>query len=169
MAKRLVLIGPSKSAVDLPTMPAARALSDEEADDHAPLLQVTAEATRNPAVAETVRLAERRLHDKAVEATLADPPGIAEAEASARVEMLAVLAEGTACRRTTVHPADTGRPTDVYVSVIAHLLQPVERKALAGQRHQGAASGCVAKKGGTPLPYGSAGSAAHAAPCVATA
>jgi AcrR family transcriptional regulator len=136
VAKRLAWIGTSRGAVDLPTLLATRALSDEEADDHALLLEVTAEASRNPVVAETVRLADRRLHDKAVEAVLGDHPGMSTAEASARVEVLAVLAEGTALRRVTVRPANTRLLADLYRDVIALLLQPS-----AGERAGGGPPG----------------------------
>lgn len=123
VAKRLAWIGTSKGAVDLPTVLATRALSQEEADDQTLLLEVTAEASRNPAVAETVRRADRRLHDKAVEAVLGDHPRMTPPEASARVELLAVLAEGTAFRRLTVQPADPALLAALYRSVIAHVLQ----------------------------------------------
>jgi hypothetical protein len=73
-------------------------------DDHSDrilMLEITAEATRNPAVVEIVREADRRIRSQAVELVRGDYPELTEQEAAVRVEFMAVLAEGTASRYVT--------------------------------------------------------------------
>jgi len=124
VSKRLAWIGTTKGDADLPALLATRSLSDEEAEDHALLLEATAEASRNPAVAATVKEADRRLHERAVDAVIQDHPWLTPAQAAARVEVMAVLMEGTAFRRVTGQPADQHHLAEVYRSVIAHLFKP---------------------------------------------
>ena len=80
--------------------------SDDEQSDRILLLEITAEATRNAAVAEIVREADRRIHTQAVALVRTDYPELSEEEAIARVEFIAVLSEGTAFRRVTQQRAD---------------------------------------------------------------
>lgn len=72
--------------------------SEDERSERVLLLEITAEATRNPAVAEIVRSADRRLRDRAVELVCANYPGLTPDEAAARVEFVAVMSEGSAFR-----------------------------------------------------------------------
>jgi len=124
VSQRLEWVASTARQIDRPRMLARRLFSDERAekDDHALLLEVTAEATRNPAVAEIVRAADRRLHAQGVEAVRQDQPHLSDREISARVEFMAVLAEGTAFRRLTDHPADPQLLEAIYSEVIGRLL-----------------------------------------------
>ncbi|WP_229722498.1 TetR/AcrR family transcriptional regulator [Xylophilus rhododendri] len=122
VSDRLAWIASTGRQTDLPRVLAGRMLSDEDAEDHALLLEVTAEAARNPAVAEIVRLADRRLHAQAVATVRLDHPHLDAAQAAARVEFMAVLHEGTAFRRLTDQPADPVLLAEIYREVIARLL-----------------------------------------------
>lgn len=82
-------------------------ISEQQGLGRAEGLTGTAEVSRNPAVAETVGLADRRLHNNAVQAVLGKHPRMAAEEALARFNLLAVLAEGIALRRIIVQPANT--------------------------------------------------------------
>jgi hypothetical protein len=85
------------------------------------LLEITAEATRNPAVAEIVREADRRLHLQAVELVRTDFPQLSEQEAVARVEFIAVLSEGSAFRHATEQHAEPGELAAVYRGALEHV------------------------------------------------
>ena len=74
---------------------------EEEHSDRILMLEITAEATRNAAVAEIVREADRRIRSQAVALVRADYPELTEQEAGVRVEFMSVLAEGTASRYVT--------------------------------------------------------------------
>lgn len=82
--------------------------SEDDQSDRILLLEITAEATRNPAVAEVVRAADRQIRAQAVQLALADYPELSPEEAAARVEFIAVLSEGSAFRGVNepfAHPA----------------------------------------------------------------
>lgn len=124
VSQRLAWIASTARQVDLPQLLAQRMFADEavEKEDHALLLEVTAEATRNPVVADIVRTADRRLHQQAVQAVRQDHPHLTDAEISTRVEFMAVLSEGTAFRRVTEQPADPVLLAALYREVIERLL-----------------------------------------------
>jgi AcrR family transcriptional regulator len=114
-------------------------LDDKSADfeDRVLLLEVTAEATRNSAVAKIVREADRRLRINAVAKMKADYPEFNEEDVAARVEFLAVLLEGVVFRRVTKqHPANAAL-AHLYRQVIEQLLlqdkqsigSPLKRRA----------------------------------------
>jgi hypothetical protein len=69
-----------------------------------------------------VRAADRRLHAQALATVRLDHPALTEAEAAARVEFMAVLAEGTAFRRVTDQLADPEVLAALYREVIERLL-----------------------------------------------
>ena len=72
--------------------------------DHALMLEVAAEATRNPAVEKIWRDSEKQLFNEAKSFLSKSFPQFSDAEMTAKVESLAVICEGTAFRRlTTVH------------------------------------------------------------------
>ncbi|MDP9900893.1 TetR/AcrR family transcriptional regulator [Variovorax ginsengisoli] len=122
VSRRLVWIGSTGGHEDLPSMLARRALSDEDAGDQALMLEVTAEASRNPAVAAMVRTADERLHAHAVAVVRRDHPHLQAADVSARVELIAVLIDGAAVRRLTAQQADTAALATLYREVIERLL-----------------------------------------------
>lgn len=126
VSQRLAWIASSARQFDLAAFLASRMFSEDatEVEDRALLLEVTAEATRNPAVAEIVRKADRRLHAQAMAAVRVDYPELSEREAAARVEFVAVLSEGTAFRRATEQPADVATLEALYREVIGRLFPP---------------------------------------------
>lgn len=72
--------------------------------DHALMLEVAAEATRNPTVEKIWRDSEKQLFNEAKSFLSKSFPQFSDEEMTAKVESLAVICEGTAFRRlTTVH------------------------------------------------------------------
>jgi len=126
VAQRLLEMVATVGAGDLATAlaePLAADLSEVQRDDQILMLEVIAEATRNPAVAQIVRQADRRLRDHAVPTLMKEYPSLTQAEVSARVELLAVLYEGTLFRRIAGHREDTV-PIALYRDVIERVLPP---------------------------------------------
>lgn len=90
-------------------------LSHEQNEiDHALMLEVTAEATRNPAVHKILREAEAKLFNEATVMMTPYYPEMPAEQLKARLEMLAVLCEGTAFRRLTHKHADPEILKNVY-------------------------------------------------------
>ena len=120
VARRLQWMISHDEPVDFAAILAKRNLiqSDDQHGDRVLLLEITAEATRNAAVAEIVREADRRLHAQAEALVKADYPEISEAEAIVRVELIAVLSEGTAFRHITQQRADRALLEALYRKVI---------------------------------------------------
>jgi AcrR family transcriptional regulator len=106
--------------------------SPEEHSDRILLLEVTAEASRNPAVAEIVREADRRIHRQAVELVSADYPEFTAAEIAARVEFIAVLSEGSAFRRITEQSADPALLEAIYEDALRKLFPRMTANGLLG-------------------------------------
>lgn len=71
---------------------------EDENSDRVLMLEITAEATRNPAVADIVREADRRIRTQAIALVRADYPELTEVEAAVRVEFISALADGTTSR-----------------------------------------------------------------------
>ncbi|MET0534949.1 MAG: TetR/AcrR family transcriptional regulator [Steroidobacter sp.] len=90
-------------------------------DDRILMLEITAEATRNSAVAEIVREADRRIRSQAVTLVRADYPELTEREAAARVELMSVLAEGTASRYVTEQVIDPELMEHIYADTLRKL------------------------------------------------
>ncbi len=91
---------------------------DDERSDRILMLEITAEATRNIAVAEIVREADRRIRSQAVSLVRADYPELTEPEAAVRVEFMSVLAEGTASRYLTDQVADPALMERLYADAL---------------------------------------------------
>lgn len=106
-------------------------VTEDEQSDRILLLEITAEATRNAAVAEIVREADRRLQAQAVALVRAEHPELSEAEATARVEFIVVLSEGTAFRRVTQQRADPVLLEALYRDVIGKLFPNLGKNAPA--------------------------------------
>lgn len=102
---------------------------DDLRDDDILMLEVTAESTRNPAVAEIVRRADERLRAECIAAFDSDSPGLSADSFAARLELMAVLFEGTVLRRMTVRPAQTKVLRDYYLAVIELLLSHDPQKS----------------------------------------
>ncbi|WP_246856760.1 TetR/AcrR family transcriptional regulator [Brenneria corticis] len=98
-------------------MLARRALPGDEAtreDDHALMLEVTAEATRNSRVAAILQEADARLFQQAVVLLQRRYPHLSPPQIAARVELMAVLSEGTAFRMVTSQKASPDRLKQLY-------------------------------------------------------
>jgi len=85
------------------------------------MLEISAEATRNPAVREIVERADQRLCERAVADFRREHPQLDPSEASARVELLVVLFEGTLLRRLTGRGMNHPNLPDLYRAVIEKL------------------------------------------------
>jgi AcrR family transcriptional regulator len=72
---------------------------DDGHEDHVLMLEVSAEATRNPAVAAIVQEAHRRIREQAVAMFKRTHSYLTEQQASACVDFIGALAEGCAFRR----------------------------------------------------------------------
>jgi AcrR family transcriptional regulator len=97
-------------------------LDEELRADHILMLEITAEATRNPEVARIVREADQRLHDEAVAIFRRQVPSLAEPDASARLELLAALADGTMLRHVAGRRARGEELVRLYQEIIGRLL-----------------------------------------------
>lgn len=124
ITQRLDWIAGVGKTADLPTLLAGRMFADDpvEHDNHVLLLEINAEATRNPVVAEMVKRADRMLHARAVGHVRENHPQLSEEEARARVEFVAVLSEGTAFRRLTDKLADQNLLAQLYREALASIL-----------------------------------------------
>nr|WP_298728248.1 TetR/AcrR family transcriptional regulator [uncultured Steroidobacter sp.] len=104
---------------------------EEERSERVLLLEITAEATRNPAVAEIVRAADRRLRGQAVELVRCNYPELSEEEAAARVEFVTVLSEGSAFRSVTEQIACPALLEGIYRNVLQQLFPRMTERGLS--------------------------------------
>lgn len=131
VARRLEWMVARDKEIDFPAHFAHRrhvAPNEEERSERVLLLEITAEATRNPAVAEIVREADRRLRGQAVELVRGDYPELTEAEAAARVEVVAVLSEGSAFRTITEEIASPALLEGIYREVLQKLFPRMTKR-----------------------------------------
>lgn len=94
--------------------------------DHLLMLEVTAEATRNPLVAKILSDAEARLFHHVCRNLKTLYPQFSDAEIAARVEFIAVLSEGTGYRLLTTQKADITLLEGLYQQAISHLFHQLE-------------------------------------------
>jgi AcrR family transcriptional regulator len=124
VARRLEWMVDRDREIDFPARFANRRhanASEEERSERVLLLEITAEATRNPAVADIVREADRRLRGQAVALVRANYPELNEEEAAARVEFVTVLSEGSAFRTITEDVASPVLLESLYREVLKKL------------------------------------------------
>jgi len=102
-AKRLARMPPGNCWADMARKLASRFLpsTPEDEEDDVLLLEVVAEATRNPQVAAIVREYDGQLRRVAVSLLRHEYPNLPEREVLARAEFMAVLIYGTKFRRGT--------------------------------------------------------------------
>lgn len=93
----------SDNHIHLAGMLAWREVQNEE--DEALMMEVAAEATRNPRVAQMVIDADARIFSHACQKVARMHPGFSDERVRASVEILAVMIEGTAHRRLTPQKA----------------------------------------------------------------
>ncbi|TPG64019.1 TetR/AcrR family transcriptional regulator [Ewingella americana] len=100
-------------------------LSKEQIEiDHALMLEVAAEATRNPVVEQIWRDAERQLFNEAKAMLAKTYSHLSDDELTARVEILAVICEGTAFRRLTTLHANPVNLDVLYDRLFSQLFDP---------------------------------------------
>lgn len=123
---RVAAMSEQADASHLADMIARRETLNEE--DEILMLEVAAEASRNPRVSAILQHAEARLFHNACEKMRADYPHLNEAQLTACVEVLAVLVEGTAFRRLTTQKASAELLNTLYKKMIHDLVKPSEDK-----------------------------------------
>jgi AcrR family transcriptional regulator len=146
IVNRRVQAMPGWNPADMATRLGHRRLYEgaEDARDQVLLMEVAAEATRNPEVAELMREADQRLHAHAEAAVRRDNPGLSATDAATHVELVAVLFEGTAFRTGTAHAVDAARLTRLYRAMLESLF-PAERFAAKKKPPSGKATSARAK------------------------
>ena len=100
------------ATTNLPRLLAWRHALNE--DDEALMMEVAAEATRNPVVAQMVIDADNRMFTHACLNVKRDHPQLSDEHIRACVEILAVLTEGTSWRRLTPQKASAERLYALY-------------------------------------------------------
>lgn len=85
------------------------------------MLEVAAEATRNPIVAKILQEADAQLFDQACKMLKRRYPKLSDSQIAARVEIVAVMAEGTDFRMLTVQKAHTTELHNLYKQIFQHL------------------------------------------------
>lgn len=102
-AKRLARMPPGNCWADMAAKLASRfqPAAEEDEDDDVLLLEVVAEASRNPEVSAIVREYDGKLRSVAASLLRRDYPELSEREVLARAEFMAVLIYGTKFRRYT--------------------------------------------------------------------
>lgn len=132
VARRLEWMMDTEKQVDFAARFAHRShfASEDERSERVLLLEITAEATRNPAVAEIVRAADRRLRERAVELVCSSYPELSRDEAAARVELVTVISEGSAFRGVTEQIAAPERLESIYRDVLQRLFPNLSERGL---------------------------------------
>lgn len=103
----------------------------EQAADRTLLMEVTAEAARNPAIARIAQNAQRQIHQVAQGNFKIDFPDLSQAEISARIELISAIADGTNARRVLGQATDDPALHALYRKVIDSLLVPPKTPSLA--------------------------------------
>jgi len=139
MSQRLAWIASTGGHADLAGVLVSRMFSEDpdEADDRALLLEVTAEATRNPQVAAIVKKSSRKLQELAVATVRQDHPEFSEAEAATRVEFVTALGDGITFRRVGGEVADPAALASLCCEIIRQLLPGIGQRASASTRKPG--------------------------------
>lgn len=123
---RVAAMSEQTDASHIADMIARRETLNEE--DEMLMLEVAAEASRNPRVSEILQTAETRLFHNACEKMRKDYPHLSDTQRAACVEVLAVLVEGTAFRRLTTQKASADLLYTLYKQMIHDLVKPSEDK-----------------------------------------
>lgn len=106
-------------------------MSQEQMDiDHDLRLEVAAEATRNPVVERIWRDAESQLFNEAKAMLARSYPHLSDSELIARVEVMAVICEGTAFRRLTTLHADPNKLDALYDRLFSQMFNPATPSSL---------------------------------------
>jgi AcrR family transcriptional regulator len=125
--ERLAMFSSYAKDPDLPSRLSTELLGPETADqiaDRTLLMEVTAEAARNPAIASIAQDAQRQIHRVAQANFKADHPHLSEADISARIELISAIAEGSNARRVLGRATDDPALHALYRQIIDLLVQP---------------------------------------------
>jgi AcrR family transcriptional regulator len=123
--QRLRSIDATTPGEDLPAILARRfvaGMEDVSRDDRVLMLEVSAEATRNEAVAQIARDADRRVRTRAIKTLREQFQNFSEAEAAATFDFFAALSEGTAQRHVNGLRSDERALTELYQRLFQQLL-----------------------------------------------
>jgi len=96
---------------------------EDRRDERVLMLEVSAEATRNPAVAAIVQDAHRRVAEQAVALFKKRHPHLSDQQANACVYFVGALVDGTALRRVNGLTADDETLSKLYRDVITLALE----------------------------------------------
>ncbi|WP_017349013.1 TetR/AcrR family transcriptional regulator [Pantoea sp. A4] len=113
-------------AGQIATMLAWRTSLNQE--DEQLMLEVAAEASRNPRVAQILHDADAHMFKSACGKLRKNHPHLSEEQLKACVEVLSVLVEGTAFRRLTPQKASAETLQALYQNMIQHLVKISEDK-----------------------------------------
>ncbi|KGT94853.1 TetR family transcriptional regulator [Erwinia typographi] len=122
---RLVYMEETATARNLPRLLAWRQALDE--DDEALMLEVGAEASRNPVVARMLAEADSRMFTHACQNVKKTYPHFSDEHIRTCVEVFAVLVEGTAFRRLTPQKASAERLFILYQQLTDLLFKTEEK------------------------------------------
>ncbi|OSM99034.1 TetR/AcrR family transcriptional regulator [Lonsdalea populi] len=95
-------------------------------DDNALMLEATAEASRNPRVAEILKAADARIFNQACLMLHKRYPRLSQASIAARVELIAALVQGTSTRSLLPSSAPRAELHQLYQHIIALLFSEDE-------------------------------------------
>jgi AcrR family transcriptional regulator len=95
----------------------------EQRENQMLLLEVHVEATRNPVVAEIIERTDVEFRDRFLSNVYKDFPAFDPEEASARMEMLTAIVNGTTMRRLARPGPPSERLVAVYREIISSLLK----------------------------------------------
>ncbi|QTF10710.1 TetR/AcrR family transcriptional regulator [Brenneria izadpanahii] len=120
---QLIKLSADHSSQMAKTLAERALLGDEKTreDDHALMLEVTAEATRNPRVATLLQEADNKLFQQATTMLQQRYPQLSPTQLAARVELMAVLYEGTAFRSMTSQKASPDMLNQLYQHIFHHI------------------------------------------------
>lgn len=96
-------------------------------EDELLMLDVAAEAGRNPRVAAMLETADARMFSHARQKVHTSHPELSDDQVNACVEVLAVLFDGTAFRRLTPQKASALTLQHLYQNLISHLLKTEDK------------------------------------------
>ncbi|WP_313688447.1 helix-turn-helix domain-containing protein [Pantoea sp.] len=96
-------------------------------EDDLLMLDVAAEAGRNPRVAAMLEAADARMFNHARQKVRSSHPGLSDDQVDGCVEVLAVLFDGTALRRLTPQKASAVTLQHLYQNLISHLIKTEDK------------------------------------------
>lgn len=96
-------------------------------DDQALMLEVAAEATRNPVVALILQDADTLLFRQASDMLKRLYPLLSDTEIAARVELIAVMTEGTDFRMLTAQKVSPTQLHNLYKQILQNVFPPMDK------------------------------------------